>query len=54
MFLTFDPIKGLRTFYDLNADRLWFMLALLISLLLASQVAQTLAHAPIVPGSFSI
>lgn len=54
MFLTYNPIRGFRAFYDLNADRLWFVLALFVCLVAAGQIAETIAELPVVPGSFTI
>lgn len=50
------PARGLRQIMALNSDRVWFMLAVLLSLLASYEVALLLAPAspPVFNGGFGL
>lgn len=49
MHLVRPAANGLRTLYELGADRLWFLLAVWVGLLLASWLGERMLESMIVP-----
>lgn len=46
--------EGLRLVVDVNGDRLWFLLAVLLSLIAAGEIALLLATYSVAPGFIAI
>lgn len=56
MHLVQPAARGLRQLYALSSDRLWFTLAVLVSLFIATELAEFLMarQMPLIQGGFGL
>jgi len=56
MHYVLPAARGLRQLYALSSDRLWFTVAVLVSLLVATELAEVLManQMPVIDGGFGL